>query len=194
MRERPLPGIGDAPAGGARNLFFALCPGEGTRDAIAAQAERLKRGHAPRGRWIKPHRYHLTLHFLGTHAHLPDALVAAALAAGDEVRASPFEFALDRAGSFANRSIPWWLGCARPDAGLAMLHDGIAAALRAGGRRIRNGKRLVAHVTVLRDADRALPPTPIEPISWPVAEFVLIDSLLGEQASHAVLRRWPLRA
>jgi 2'-5' RNA ligase len=194
MRQRSLPGIERAAAGGTRNLFFALQPDEDARAAIAAEAERLARAHAPRGRRIKPHRYHLTLQFLGTHARLPDALVGAALAAGDRVRVPAFEFALDRAGSFANRSIPWWLGCSHIAEGLAALHASIATELRAEGCRIRHGEDFAAHVTILRGADRALPPTPIAPIEWPVHEFVLIDSRLGAEARHEILRCWPLSA
>jgi 2'-5' RNA ligase len=175
-----------------RNLFFALQPADEVRAAIGLEAERIARTLAPRGRWIRPHRYHLTLHFLGTHEDLPEALVAAALAAGDRVRMQPFGLALDRAGSFANPRIPWWIGCAHKPGNLAELHGQIAAALRVDGCRVRDENELVAHVTILRDADCKLPPTPIEPIAWPVGEFVLIDSLLGPESRHAVLRRWPL--
>jgi 2'-5' RNA ligase len=194
MQQRPASGVARAPTDGAHNLFFALRPDDGVRAAIGAAAACLKREHAPRGRWIQPHRYHLTLLFLGTHARLDDELVESALAAGDRVSMPAFELALDRAGSFANRAIPWWLGCAHGDARLAALHDRIAAAMRTEGDLAGDGKNLVAHVTILRDADRLLPPTPIPPIAWPVQDFALIDSRLGAEARHTVLRRWPLTA
>jgi 2'-5' RNA ligase len=194
MQLRPHSGISHAPPSGAHNLFFALQPDDDVRAAIARAAGQLKREHAPRGRWIKPHRYHLTLLFLGTHAQLRDELVDAAIAAGDRVSMPAFELALDRAGSFANRTIPWWLGCAHGDARLAALHDRIAAAMRTEGDLAGDGKNLVAHVTILRDADRLLPPTPIPAIAWPVQDFALIDSRLGAEARHTVLRRWPLTA
>jgi 2'-5' RNA ligase len=188
-----LSGTGRAPAPVMHNLFFALWPDADVRARIDAAARRVKEDHAPRGRWIKPHRHHLTLHYLGEHADLPEELVATACAAGDRVRASAFDFALDIAGSFANRRIPWWIGCSETAPELSALWDGISAGLRTHGHPIPDGTDLVAHVTILRDADRILPPTPIAPIKWPVGEFVLIDSLLGPGAGYTILRRWPLR-
>ena len=62
----------------SHNLFFALWPDDDVRARIASAARQLKKAHAPRGRWIEPHRYHLTLRYLGAHATVPDALLAAA--------------------------------------------------------------------------------------------------------------------
>ncbi len=178
----------------SHHFFFALWPDDDVRGHIASAAEHLKRAHAPRGRWIKPHRYHLTLSYLGEHATLPDALIAASYAAGDAVRAPSFDFALDTAGSFANRKIPWWLGCdAMPDA-LDTLWSSIAHNLRVNGITLDEPTPRVAHVTILRDADQRLAPERIAPIAWPVRDFVLIDSRLGAQSSYAILRRWPLAA
>ena len=177
----------------SHNLFFALWPDADARAQIDATARHLKQVHAPAGHWIKPHRYHLTLLFLGEHANLPADLVTAACAAGDHVSAPAFDFALDVAASFANRKIPWWLGCREIAPGLARLRAGISAGLRASGYGIRDEADPVAHVTILRDAGRALPATPIAPIEWAVGEFVLIDSRLGPESSYTVVRRWALR-
>lgn len=179
---RPFRGV-------VHHLFFALQPDAATRERMANAAQDLKRAHAPHGRWIDPKRYHMTLCFLGRHEALPEGLVSKALAAGDRIDAAPFDFALDAAGSFANRSIPWWLGCHAPSRDLDALAQAIATGLAS-----RDGEpRFVAHVTVLRDADRRLASTGIEPIPWRAAEFVLIDSVLGGTSRHDVLRRWPLR-
>ena len=175
----------------SHHLFFALQPPDEVRERIEAAANRLKDDQAPAGRWIKPHRYHLTLCYLGQHAILPDELVVAAHAAADRVRVPGFAFALDRAGSFANRDVPWWLGCREIAVELAALWDGISAGLHAHGLRAGDADR-VPHVTLLRDADRLLPAMPITPIAWPVEEFVLVDSVLGPDARHLVLRRWRL--
>ena len=177
----------------SHNLFFALWPDAEVRAQIDVAARHLKQVHAPAGRWIKPHRYHLTLLFLGEHVSVPGDLVAAAVATGDRVHASVFAFALDIAASFANRKIPWWLGCREIAPGLARLREDISTGLRASGYGIRDEVDPVAHVTILRDAGRALPATPIAPIEWAVGEFVLIDSRLGLESSYTVLRRWPLR-
>ncbi len=175
----------------SHNLFFALWPDDALRERIASAAAHLRETHAPNGRWINARRYHLTVIFLGHHAVLPESLVVGALAAGDAARIAPFDFELDVAGSFANRSIPWWLGCATHVPGLlalrAALHDGLRSARVA----VREHAEHVAHVTILRDADRGLSTTRIEPIAWPVREFALIDSALDGAGGYEVLRRWP---
>lgn len=192
MEQTRLSGTKRAPPRASHNLFFALWPETDVRARIDAAARELKQVHAPAGRWIKPHRYHLTLHFLGEHATLPADLVAAACAAGDQASAPAFDFTLDIAASFANRKIPWWLGCREIAPGLAALREEISAGLRASGYGIGDEVDPVAHVTILRDADRALPMTPIAPIEWAVGEFVLIDSRIGPESGYTVLRRWAL--
>ena len=182
---------GRAPPRVLHNLFFALRPGEDVRDRIEAVARQLESEHAPAGRWLKPHRYHMTLCYLGAHAHVPDALVADALAAGDSVRAPAFGFVLDIAGSFGNPGIPWWVGCNETAPALAALCDAIAAGLSSHPD---GGAHRVPHVTILRDGDRRLPQTSIAPIPWSVDDFVLIDSLIGPESKHTVLRRWRLSA
>ena len=174
----------------SHNLFFALWPDDDVRERIASAAHQLKRTHAPHGRWIKPHRYHLTLRYLGEHSTLPDSLLSACHSAGDAVQASPFSLTLDTAGSFANRKIPWWLGCHAMPEPLARLWDNLSHSLRANGVEIAEPAPRVAHVTIVRDADRRLAPERIDPIAWPVHEFVLVDSLLGAASSYSILRRW----
>jgi 2'-5' RNA ligase len=176
----------------SHNLFFALWPDDDVRERIASAARRLEETHAPHGRWIGPHRYHLTLRYLGAHATLPEPLLATAHAAGDAVRTRAFEFALDIAGSFRNRDIPWWLGCREIPAGLHALWNALADALSANGAGAEEHVKRVAHVTLLRDADRRLADESIEPVAWPVHEFVLIDSVIGGASSYTILRRWPL--
>jgi 2'-5' RNA ligase len=178
----------------SHNLFFALWPDDEVRERIASAARHLKSVHAPRGRWVKPHRYHLTLHYLGEHSTLPGPLLAACRAAGDVVRASSFPFTLDMAGSFANREIPWWLGCHAMPRALAALWENLAQGLRANGIANDEPAPRVAHVTVLRDADRHLAPEPIEPVAWPVREFALVDSRLGAESGYTILQRWQLES
>lgn len=176
---------------GRHRLFFALWPGDGVRDALADAADALRSAHPVRGRWLDRRRYHLTLRFLGD---CDAAQEAAALAAGAAVRAAGFDLSFDRAGSFGNRSVPWWLGCAQAPAGLHRLWEELDAALRSSGMAPARDHPPVAHVTVLRDARARLPDVPIAPVSWPVREFVLVHSVLGSQAAYHPLARWPLSA
>lgn len=195
IRQSSLPGLEPAPAtGDSHRLFFALWPDEATRARMAEAAAALKAQQRPSGRWIKPHRYHLTLQFLGDHPALPEALARQACVAADTVSTPAFDLTLDHAGSFRNRSIPWWLGCHEPPAPLLQLWRAIDVALRGYGIVPKESSRLVPHVTVLRDASAPLPATPIAPIVWPIVEFVLIHSRLGARSEYALLQRWPLRA
>jgi 2'-5' RNA ligase len=178
----------------SQNLFLALWPDDALRERIARAAAKLRETHAPRGRWTDARRYHLTLIFLGRIPVSAVPLVDAALAAGDAARAAPFEFALDTAASFPNRGIPWWLGCRAPAPGLRALRASLLDGMRAAGAPVREDTAHVAHVTILRDADRALAPIPIDPIPWRVRDFALIASTLGGAARYDVLRRWPLDA
>lgn len=191
--HQPDLGLG-APSAGVERLFFALWPGDDLRRDIDATAGRLEREHAPGGRRIGPHRYHLTLQFLGDFETLPPSLAGQACAAAASVRTPAFDLVLDRAGSFRNRSIPWWVGCGEVPAGLLALWQQLGDALARGGVRAQSGKALVPHVTVIRDAARPLPSLPVEPMPWRIDSFVLIHSVLGARSRYAELGRWPLQA
>lgn len=194
MQQASLPGF-DLPVPEVHNLFFALLPDAVTRARIAAAADGLqRRAGAPRGRWLKPERYHLTLSFLGEHARLPPDLVGRAVSAASDVRAAAFDLELDRAGSFAgNARIPCWFGCRAAPTALQALFDDLSAALRRRACRVVGAARLVPHVTVLRDADRGVDLALDAAIAWHVEEFVLIDSQTQPFQPYRILGRWPLR-
>jgi RNA 2',3'-cyclic 3'-phosphodiesterase len=181
-----------ASAQDVHNLFFALVPGDGVRACIAAAARELEQSLAPRGRWLKPASYHLTLEFLGRHAPFPASLAERAMAAGDGVIAAPFELLLDRAGSFGARRIPAWIGCSIVPARLRALSDALAGALRMHGVPAADPARFVPHVTVLRDAEEPISVALPDPVAWPVGTFALIDSRIQPPAPYRVLREWPL--
>lgn len=188
----PLGGFGDVDPGELHRLFFALWPHDAVRDGIAAAAAALRQAHAPRGRWINPGRYHLTLQFLGDSDRLREDVAAAAMRAAASVQARPFDLVLDAAGSFRNRNVPWWLGCVATPPELQALWTALGGALAHAGVRAESGKALVPHVTVLRDAHAALPRTSIVPVTWTVRDFVLVHSVLGRQSAYHLLGRWPL--
>lgn len=175
-------------------LFFALWPDEAARRQIGDTAALLRRQHPTPGRWLGPHRYHLTLHFLGDYPLPPDAWARQAMDAADTVRAAPFTLRLDQAGSFQNRAVPWWLGAAQVPHELRSLCGQLRAALRRAGLPGDSGQRLTPHVTVLHDAGRSLPTRPVPPVDWPVQDYVLIESRLGTHSEYRVLARWPLQA
>lgn len=176
-------------------LFFALMPDEETCERLHQAARQLKATHRTRGRWINPRRYHLTLQFLGDFDGYPATVVAQARAAAASVRVAPFTVVLDHAGSFQNRSIPWWLGPRADAPGLAALWHELGAALSRTGVHVPDGKGFRPHVTLLRDAGTALPGIDIEPaVPWRVDAFTLMHSELGAQSHYVPLGTWPLVA
>lgn len=181
-----------APDQDLHRLFFALWPDDATRTRIAATAGQLATDHATGGRALGMHRYHLTLQFLGDYRpEPPPSLVQQALRAAGSLRSPAFELALDRAGSFGTTG---WLGCSQMPGGLESLWTGLGRALAREGVRVRSGKTLTPHVTIVRDAAKPLPSVDIPALCWPVASFVLIHSVLGQRSGYAVLGQWPLEA
>ena len=172
-----------------RNVFFALVPDAATRGAMARTTDALRARHALRGRWLKPARYHMTLHFLGTFPELPLQLVGAACEAAGRVRQAAFDLVLDRAGHFPGGI--GWLGCAG-EGPLHGLWQELRRELEASGVGMHGHAAFKPHVTVLRDAHGILPDEGIAPLAWPVREFVLIDSVPGEGSGHRPLGRWTL--
>ena len=143
------------------------------------------------GRLGAPARYHVTLLFLG------DAVTtqaeAAAMQAASLLRSPPFTLRLEQGGSFRSRQIPWWLGPRDTPAELFNLHAQLRDALRNAGVSY-DRTHLAPHLTVLRDARKPLPLTPIEPIRWNVTEFALVRSLLDAQSpQYHVVSHWPLK-
>lgn len=173
-------------------LFFALWPDEPTRAALAGAATHLRNKLHPLGRWIGAHRYHLTLHFLGDYPVFPEALARRAAEAAATVRSPRFDLRVEQAGSFRNKSIPWWLGPAQTPPDLKALWRELRDALQAHAVPYDTRLRLAPHVTVMRDADQVLATTPVPPVEWAVDSFALIHSHLGARSEYRVLGNWPL--
>jgi RNA 2',3'-cyclic 3'-phosphodiesterase len=188
-------GVGQAAAGERRSdrLFFALYPEPEAAAGIARLAGRLQRELALNGRPIAASRLHVTLHFLGSHAGLPPALVAAALAGAARIDAPSFDVSFDRVASFAGKD---------RDRPFVLLADPGLTALKAfqrdlglalGGTDVpgRREPPYTPHVTLLYD-DRSVAEMAVEPVTWHAREFVLVHSFVG-QGKHVTLGRWPLR-
>lgn len=180
-----------APGGHvSHNLFFGLMPDERSLNQMTREVERLRVGSELGGRWVKPARFHLTLHYLGAFSELPAELVSRACRGASQVKMSGFELALDRAGHFGQGV--GWLGSTQADAPLLQLWESLRSALMREHVRIQGHAAFKPHVTVLRDARRGLPAGPIEPIVWPIRDFALIDSQLGARNEYVVVQRWSL--
>lgn len=172
------------------NVFFGLMPEDATRARMMETVELLRTTHDPQGRWLKPARYHMTLHFLGTFSELPEDRIAAAIRAAEGMRAPAFDLVLDRAGSFSGGI--GWLGCARTEPPLQQLWDELRQALAREHVSAKGHARFMPHVTVLRDSRKPMPDVPIKPIHWPIREVMLIDSQLGDRNDYRPLGGWQL--
>jgi 2'-5' RNA ligase len=173
-------------AGEPRRLFFSLWPDDALRARLVAATDALLAGK--RARKTHPANLHLTLAFLGS---VPPEALDAVIAAGDQVRASQFELTFDRLESWRAAHV----ACITIDpapAPLAALVSQLRAELAARQVPV-DSKDFRAHITLARDWRAGRLDARVEPLSWPVEEFVLVESKLGLQGSeYSVLRRWPL--
>jgi 2'-5' RNA ligase len=181
------------------SLFFALSPEPAIREQLAERAAALKQQHPTPSPWVRPERYHLSLPVIGVFQQAPDALAGRVIQAAGEVRAVPFELHIDQAGCYAkNPKIPWWLRPSDSPENLKQLWRGLREALKAASLPcLSTGSRPEPHISVVYNAQRTLPDRRIEPLLWPVREFVLIESRYGgaaADAGHRILGRWPLLA
>ncbi len=177
-------------SGGRRRqrLFFALWPGEELRVSLRRLTSRVARRCS--GRRVHPDNLHLTLLFLGgVDPQARPCLEAVA----DTVRVPPFPLDLDRLGFFSGtRSL--WVGTVTPPEALEQLVDQLAAGMPGCG--ITPEERVfIPHVTLLRRTARGPASCEVNPLQWPVDEFVLVEShTLAEGPRYQVLRRWPLQS
>jgi 2'-5' RNA ligase len=174
-------------------LFFALYPDEETaRNRIAPLANRLRSELHLQGRVLAVERLHMTLHFLGDFAGLPEELLNAAQAAAASVRLACFELCFDVAASFDHHRghrNPFVLQGAAGSEGATALRHALGQALAAAG--IPSDPRFTPHVTLLYD-DRVVPPQTLSPpVRWTAREVVLVHSLVG-RGTHVPIARWPL--
>lgn len=161
-----------------RRLFFALWPGAAQRAALAAWQPPLR--ELCGGRAMRPDTLHLTLVFLGEVAE--QRLQTACLAA-QEAGFRRFDLQLATAHYWGHNHIVHATPTAIP-APLAALAGELERSLRRHGFHVEE-RPYKPHVTLLRNAkwsDAALPSMPV--VHWPVRDFVLVQSLSGEQGAH----------
>ncbi|WP_376696577.1 RNA 2',3'-cyclic phosphodiesterase [Wenzhouxiangella sp. EGI_FJ10305] len=165
-----------------RRLFFALWPDEKIRREIVERREMLGRGSLKR---VPDHNLHLTLLFLGDQ---PAERLGEFEAAADAIRGKPCELRLDRFGWFPGAGV-LWLGGEAPET-LQALQAALYA--RIGELGIDLDRRpFRPHVTLFRKvARRPDLPTP-SPLSWPVREFALVESIPGQP--YRRIGRWSIR-
>ncbi|OXI35025.1 2'-5' RNA ligase [Burkholderia sp. AU16741] len=184
-----LPGFEAPPPVPVHRFFFAVMPDPATAARIAGLAESMR---LEKDRPVGTERLHITLGSLGDFAYVPGATLARARAVADRMDVPSFSVRFDKIISFNGRAGHQPLVLVGR-AGLENLIDfrrQLRRALKqeAGLSMLPTG--FTPHVTLLYGAQRP-DEYRIEPITWTVFDFVLIDSWLGK-SYYDVLERWPL--
>lgn len=134
---------------------------------------------------MKTDDLHVTVAFVG---HVDAAGIERCLDVAP-VATGPFELTLDRIGCFERARI-LWLGPSAVPAALMRLEQTLWDGLTERGFE-REARLFRPHMTLARksrnvDAD-------VEPVGWPVAELVLLESLPVPRGVHyRPVRSWPL--
>jgi 2'-5' RNA ligase len=184
-----------APRAGLYRLFFALFPNEAAVQEMHALGTAAKGQFGLAGKLHAHNRLHLTLDHLGDFENKPHDIVKAACAAADEIQASvgSFPVRLDRFLSFGRHAETRPVVLKDSDGGnpalrqfRSTLWDALASRGVPGGTR----SSFTPHVTLLYDP-QVVPEQPVQTITWPAADFVLLHSAMRE-TRYEVLGRWPL--
>jgi 2'-5' RNA ligase len=170
-------------------VFFALQPDAEAAGRIERLGADLRQKHGLKGRPTPAARLHLSLNFVGTFRGPPTrAVMEKAKALADKVSARAFTVSLNEVQGWKSDALVL-LGD-EGVIGAQLLHTAIHKALVIGSMAPRREPEIWPHVSLLRDK-AAVPKTFVDPITWTVREFVLLDSVVGE-GRHEVLGRWPL--
>ncbi|MGH2682750.1 MAG: RNA 2',3'-cyclic phosphodiesterase [Actinomycetota bacterium] len=154
----------------------------------------------PRGRWVRPENWHLTLKFLGrTWPRLVDSVHEACREAAAGIR--PFTLSLDALGVFprATRARVLWVGLEDPEGSLSALSKALDAALAEDFPPEKRG--FTPHLTVARfdppadlsDVAAELEEFAVEARPFRVSTLLLYQSYLSPRgARYEVLEAFPL--
>jgi len=172
------------PAPATCRLFLALWPAAATRRALVGERDRWSwPAHA---RPTAEADLHLTLHFIGP---VPTERVSALVPA---LAVAAPRFTLRSGGHAQWGKQVAVLEPAAPAAGLLALHERLAQALRAQGLPLET-RTFRPHVTLARTHGPLEPPRgAAAPWRWPVASYVLAQSVPGRPCR--VLARYRLGA
>lgn len=167
-------------------LFFALWPTERVKQSVIEAA--LPFTKSLDGRVIRPHNLHMTLHFIGQASEDVKKNMDAAAQA---VIAKSFTLELDHLGHFSRAKV-FWMGAMKVPAGLIALHKRLGDALAECGYQC-DKRPYNPHVSLMRKCTE----TDIEQqqfsISWPVHEFVLVESVQDKTGvNYRVIEQYPL--
>jgi 2'-5' RNA ligase len=184
--------MADADSSARHKIFFAIRPEATAADGLYRLAHRERSRRGMTGWPTRAELLHVSLNSLGAHREPPRRLIVRAIDACRAISARPFVVSFNRLGSWGrgDGQRPFVLRGDEGMAGVYALHDAIHRALAAAGVVRPRPRDFEPHLTLLRDRIAA-PEEIIEPVSWRVREFVLLDSVHGE-GRHELLGRWVL--
>lgn len=171
---------------GAHNLFFAIRPPADKVREIMEVAASVKTRIG--GISLHPDRLHISLLALVQNGEVPPGLVEEAGEVAGSVRVQPMRVIFDRVVGGSNSAL---LRPSEPLELLRMFRERLGFALRNAGLDLHLDGRFSPHVTLLYGG-QPMQEIEIEPITWTVEEFVLIDSHIG-LTHHETAGRWPLK-
>lgn len=131
---------------------------------------------------------HLTLLFLG---NVPRAQIALAMQAAGRVSVPPFTLQLQQFACWEHNRIAY-AAPAEPEAGLMQLSNALRHEVEQAGLSF-DRRPFTPHVTLLRNIDKCCEMQTLEPLTWPVDQFVLVESASGEGGMrYLTLGSWQL--
>jgi 2'-5' RNA ligase len=175
------------------SLLLVVFPESDDAQRIEPAVDGLCSRHGLRGKRLQAGRLHVTLHrLLNFVDEIPQEHVDACIAAAGSVVCRSLPLRFDRLLSFPRKidaKHPFVLRCdASSDAGLALLRQSLAKALRRCGQRPFPTR--TPHMTMAYDR-LIVPEHPIEPILWTAKRFSLIVSHVG-RGYHQRIGAWAL--
>ncbi len=163
-------------------LFFALWPDDAVRAELARWSREL---HALcGGRTTRPENLHVTLAFLGS---VEEVRVAEIERTAGEVSPRAVSLVLDQPGYWKRNRIAW-AGASTVPPELEAFVEELRGAL-ARSHIGFDAKDFVSHVTLLRDAHEPRGMPALDPISWKVDGFALVQSVTLPRGSRYEIRK-----
>ncbi len=165
-------------------LFFALWPPPKVLDTLKQTQSLLE---IKDGKPVSPTNFHITLLFLGD---IPEDQISALKSLAAEAPFEPCEVLLDRVEHWVRPAVVCLVATQTPPA-LDNLVETMKKGLRPLG--VKTEKRpFRPHLTLARKVKKRMVGHPIDPIHWPVRDFVLVASELNRGGSrYRIIGRWP---
>ena len=173
------------------NVFFGLSVPAAKAEQVTQLMQSIVR-HRRLAANVRPvDLLHVSLVGLGDFTgQLPAGMIETAKAAACALRIAAFDVTFSRVAHFGGDAIV--LRACAGDEALMVLREALRQALWKAGVRLpekRARSSFSPHVTMAYG--EWVPEFPVDPISWTVREFVLIDSWI-RRSKHVALGRWPL--